>query len=97
MEGAINEVIANVPATEGPIILTDGCDLTGGGGPGDDVTTLTKLLAAGAKNITAVIYDPETVQQAVTLGKDAKGIFHIGGKYGLFAIPAVSPSYPRLP
>ena len=82
MDEAIAAAVANVPTDKGPIVLSDGCDLTGGGGTGDDVTTLTKLISAGATDIAAVIYDPETVDKAFELGEGSQGVFAIGGKYG---------------
>ena len=79
---AIEAAIANIPPEKGPIVLVDICDLTGGGGPGDDVTTLTKLLDAGATDTAAIIYDPVAVATAFDLGVDASGVFDIGGKHG---------------
>lgn len=79
---AIAAAMANAPVTNGPVVLVDTCDLTGGGGPGDDVTTLTKLLAAGATDIVAIIYDPESAGKAFELGNDARGTFAVGGKHG---------------
>jgi microcystin degradation protein MlrC len=82
MDEAVAAALANVPAPKGPVILVDGCDLTGGGGTGDDVTTLTKLIEAGGTDFAAIIYDPEAVDMAFELGEGSKGVFAIGGKFG---------------
>ena len=49
---------------------------------GDDVTTITALLTAGADNVAAIIYDPETVERAFEQGEGARGMLSIGGKIG---------------
>ena len=81
LDGAIAAALANT-GEQGPVILQDACDIIGGGGIGDDVTSLTELLAAGAQSVGAVIYDPEAAARAFELGEGAEARLPIGGKLG---------------
>ena len=52
-----------------PIILADGADNPGGGGPCDGTTILQKFIEADVQDaVIAVIADPESVAQAIAAG-----------------------------
>lgn len=89
MDQAIAAVLENTIG-QGPVILQDCCDIIGGGAIGSDVTTLTKLLAAGGESVAAIIYDPEAVDRAYELGLGAKATFAIGGKIGEGGAPPLA-------
>ena len=78
VESAIE--IAN--QTDGkPIILADGADNPGGGGPCDGTTILQAFIAADVQDaVIAVIADPESVAQAVTAGVGNRVQLNVGGK-----------------
>ena len=78
VEAAIE--IAN--QTDGkPIILADGADNPGGGGPCDGTTILQKFIEADVQDaVIAVIADPESVAQAVEAGVGNQVQLNIGGK-----------------
>ena len=78
VESAIE--IAN--ETDGkPIILADGADNPGGGGPCDGTTILQKFIAADVQDaVIAVIADPESVAQAVAAGVGNSVQLNVGGK-----------------
>ena len=78
VEAAIE--IAN--QTEGkPIILADGADNPGGGGPCDGTTILRKFIEADVQDaVIAVITDPESVAQAVDTGVGNSVQLNVGGK-----------------
>lgn len=85
-EGAIANALQNT-GDQGPVILQDACDIVGGGAIGDDVTSLTQILAAGAKSVGAIIYDPEAAAKAFELGEGAQARLPIGGKIGKDGAP----------
>lgn len=78
VEAAIE--IAN--QTDGnPIVLADGADNPGGGGPCDGTTILQKFIAADVQDaVIAVIADPESVAQAVEAGVGNSVQLNVGGK-----------------
>ncbi len=78
VESAIE--IAN--QTEGkPIVLADGSDNPGGGGPCDGTTILQKFIEADVQDaVIAVIADPESVAQAVAAGVGNNVQLNVGGK-----------------
>ena len=78
VEAAIE--IAN--ETDGkPIVLADGADNPGGGGPCDGTTILQKFIAADVQDaVIAVIADPESVAQAVEAGVGNSVQLNVGGK-----------------
>ena len=64
-----------------PIILADGADNPGGGGPCDGTTILQKFIAADVQDaVIAVIADPESVAQAVAAGVGNRVQLNVGGK-----------------
>ena len=78
VEAAIE--IAN--QTDGnPIVLADGADNPGGGGPCDGTTILQKFIEADVQDaVIAVIADPESVAQAVEAGVGNRVQLNVGGK-----------------
>ena len=78
VESAIE--IAN--QTDGkPIVLADGADNPGGGGPCDGTTILQKFIGADVQDaVIAVIADPESVAQAVGAGVGNSVQLNVGGK-----------------
>ncbi|MGI6603584.1 MAG: M81 family metallopeptidase [bacterium] len=68
-------------APEGPVVLADVADNPGGGGSGDTIYILKELLRQGAKNVAmAIIWDPETIEQAVAAGVGSRIKVRLGGK-----------------
>ena len=64
-----------------PIILADGADNPGGGGPCDGTTILQKFIEADVQDaVIAVIADPESVAQAVAAGVGNRVQLNVGGK-----------------
>ena len=78
VESAIE--IAN--QTDGkPIVLADGADNPGGGGPCDGTTILQKFIEADVQDaVIAVIADPESVAQAIKAGVGNNVQLNVGGK-----------------
>ena len=78
VESAIE--IAN--QTDGkPIVLADGADNPGGGGPCDGTTILQKFIEADVQDaVIAVIADPESVVQAAEAGVGNHAQLNVGGK-----------------
>ena len=78
VESAIE--IAN--QTDGkPIVLADGADNPGGGGPCDGTTILQKFIEADVQDaVIAVIADPESVGQAIAAGVGNRVQLNVGGK-----------------
>ena len=65
----------------GPIVLADGADNPGGGGPCDGTTILQKFIEADVQDaVVAVIADPESVAQAVGAGVGNRVQLNVGGK-----------------
>ena len=68
-------------AGEYPVVIADVADNPGSGATTDSVVLLQKLIEAGAQDaVLAVIYDPETVQQAAAAGVGAQINICLGGK-----------------
>ncbi|RKU27755.1 MlrC domain protein [Candidatus Poribacteria bacterium] len=64
-----------------PIILADGADNPGGGGPCDGTTILQKFIEADVQDaVIAVIADPESVAQSVATGVGNRVQLNVGGK-----------------
>ena len=64
-----------------PIVLADGADNPGGGGPCDGTTILRKFIEADVQDaVIAVIADPESVDQAVKAGVGNRVQLNVGGK-----------------
>ncbi len=78
----VEEGVAEAMAQpQGPVVLADESDNPGGGSPGDSTFTLRCLLDKKAENAAvAVIYDPETVHQAIKAGVGATIEVRLGGK-----------------
>jgi microcystin degradation protein MlrC len=71
---------ARVEAT-GLVVLADGSDNPGGGGPCDGTVVLRELLAAGVEDaVVAVIADPEVVAAAAAAGVGEPIEVRVGGK-----------------
>lgn len=66
---------------EGPVVLVDVADNTGGGAPGDGTVLLRALLTAGASNCVVTIVDAEAVQRAAVEGVDSEVDLLVGGKH----------------
>ena len=65
----------------GLVVLADGSDNPGGGGPCDGTVVLRELLAADVEDaVVAVIADPEVVAVAVAAGVGARIDVQLGGK-----------------
>ena len=65
----------------GLVVLADGSDNPGGGGPCDGTVVLRELLAAGVEDaVVAVIADPEAVAAAVEAGVGETIEVRLGGK-----------------
>lgn len=76
-EEAIAEVQKHADA--GPFCLLDMGDNVGGGSPADGTILARHLLTSGLRSF-ACIYDPATVERALSLGVGQSGLFEIGGK-----------------
>lgn len=64
-----------------PVILADGSDNPGGGGPCDGTVIVRELLAADARDaVVAVIADPEAVAGAIDAGVGSMVTLDLGGK-----------------
>ncbi len=78
----VEDAIEIANQTDGkPIILADGADNPGGGGPCDGTTILQKFIEADVQDaVIAVIADPESVAQAVEAGIGNRVQLNVGGK-----------------
>ena len=78
----VEDAIEIANHTDGnPIVLADGADNPGGGGPCDGTTILQKFIAADVQDaVIAVIADPESVAQAVEAGVGNGIQLKVGGK-----------------
>ena len=64
-----------------PIILADGADNPGGGGPCDGTTILQKFIETDVQDaVIAVIADPESVAEAIAAGVGNNIQLNVGGK-----------------
>jgi microcystin degradation protein MlrC len=77
----VKQAIEHARTARGLVILADGSDNPGGGGPCDGTVILRDLVDADADSATVIcIYDPATVAQALAVGVGCEGEFEIGGK-----------------
>ena len=78
----VEDAIEIANHTDGnPIVLADGADNPGGGGPCDGTTILQKFIDADVQDaVIAVIADPESVAQAVEAGVGNGVRLNVGGK-----------------
>ncbi|MCA9068985.1 MAG: M81 family metallopeptidase, partial [Planctomycetaceae bacterium] len=77
----IEEAMRIAQDTEGLVIFADGSDNPGGGAPCDGTVALRAMVEADFQGgLVALIYDPETAQQAHQAGVGNKFIANIGGK-----------------
>lgn len=78
----VEDAIEIANHTDGnPIVLADGADNPGGGGPCDGTTILQKFMDADVQEaVIAVIADPESVAQAVEAGVGNGVQLNVGGK-----------------
>jgi microcystin degradation protein MlrC len=68
---------------EGPVVVADQSDNSGGGAPGDSTFVLRALLERGIENAgVAMIWDPIAVQVAMSAGRGATLDVRLGGKMG---------------
>jgi microcystin degradation protein MlrC len=66
---------------KGPVVLADGSDNPGGGGPCDGTVILRELLGSGLEGaVVAVIADPGAVTQATLAGVGNRVSLSLGGK-----------------
>jgi microcystin degradation protein MlrC len=79
---SVEEAIEITNQSEGqPIVLAEGSDNPGGGGPCDGTTILQKFIEAEVQDaVIAVIADPESVAQAVEAGVGNRVQLNVGGK-----------------
>jgi microcystin degradation protein MlrC len=63
-----------------PVVLVEFGDNIGGGSPGDSTIILRELLRQGAGGAVEVIYDPEVVEQAASVGIGGTLETWVGGK-----------------
>ena len=80
MDGALDKALA---ASEGPIVLADVADNSGGGAPNDSTFILRRLLERGIGNAAiGCIWDPIVVSVALEVGEGVELDLRIGGKMG---------------
>ena len=79
---SVDEAIAHVRKAEGqPIVLAEGSDNPGGGGPCDGTFILRALIEADMEGaVVAVIADPDSVAAAIAAGVGNTVDLRIGGK-----------------
>jgi microcystin degradation protein MlrC len=91
----VDEAVEYALAQPGPILLADVADNTGAGASGDGTEILRSLIAHNARSaVVALMFDPETVQQAVAAGVGATIEATIGGKVDdLHGAPVQASAY----
>lgn len=79
---SIEEAIEHANQTEGkPIVLAEGADNPGGGGPCDSTFILRAFVEADVRDaVIAIIADPESVSQAIEAGVGNHITLNVGGK-----------------
>ncbi len=78
---AVDQALEQAATNPGkPVVLADVADNPGGGGSGDTTELLHELIRRKARGAAAAIWDPETVQQAISVGVGNEATFRIGGK-----------------
>jgi microcystin degradation protein MlrC len=80
----IEQALAEITASDqGPIVLADVSDNSGGGAPNDSTFILKALLERGIENTAiACIWDPVAVMVAMEAGEGAEFDLRLGGKMG---------------
>ena len=78
----IEEAIERAQKAEGqPVVLAEGADNPGGGGPCDGTHILRALIESDFEGaVVAVIADPESVEQAIAAGVGQEVDLQVGGK-----------------
>ena len=75
------DLALQMPENNGPIVINESSDNTGGGAPGDGTHLLKEMLKRNIPgSAMGYIYDPEVVQQAVKAGVGATISCQLGGK-----------------
>ena len=75
------DLALQLPREQGPIVINESSDNTGGGAPGDGTHLLREMLKRDIPgSAMGFIYDPEVVQQAVKAGVGATISCRLGGK-----------------
>ena len=75
------EIALQLPADQGPIVINESSDNTGGGAPGDGTHLLREMLRRNIPgSAMGYIYDPEVAQQAAKAGVGATISCRLGGK-----------------
>jgi microcystin degradation protein MlrC len=69
-----------IQAKEGPVILVDVADNSGGGAPCDNTTILAELLRRNVKDAVVPLRDPEAVSAAISSGIGKQIEIELGGK-----------------
>ncbi|HUG16388.1 MAG TPA: M81 family metallopeptidase [Thermomicrobiales bacterium] len=94
---SVTEAVEHALTNPGPICLADVADNTGAGSSGDGTEILRELMRRNARSaVVALMYDPETVAQAVEAGVGANIHAHIGGKVDdLHGAPVEASAYVR--
>ena len=78
IDQAIDEAEASA---EAPVVFADIADNPGSGASGDGTRMLRRLLERGVKDVAAaIIYDPETVERAISGGVGNRIPVRLGGK-----------------
>lgn len=79
---SIEEAIEHANQSEGqPIVLAEGADNPGGGGPCDGTFILRAFVEAEVRDaVIAIIADPESVAQAIEAGVGNRVTLNVGGK-----------------
>ena len=79
---SIEGAIARAKQTDGkPIVLAEGSDNPGGGGPCDGTHILRAFVEAGVQDaVIAVIADPESLERAIRVGVGSSVELEVGGK-----------------
>ena len=79
---SIEEAIAHANQSEGqPIVLAEGADNPGGGGPCDGTFILRAFVEADVRDaVIAIIADPESVAQSIEAGVGNRVTLNVGGK-----------------
>ena len=79
---SVEEAIEIANGTDGqPIVLAEGSDNPGGGGPCDGTIILRKFIEADVQDaVIAIIADPESVSLAIEAGVGNTAALNVGGK-----------------
>ncbi len=75
------DLAEQIPITNGPVVIHESSDNTGGGAPGDGTYLLREMLKRNLPDSAfGTIYDPEVVHQAIRAGVGARISCKLGGK-----------------